>query len=125
MKIFAAFVACTSIAFAIRRCVPSVDDGRRGYAKAQIANLSEKIRRYASDKGHMPTSLKQLVEISSDGRRTVGEQDLRDPYGHEFVYRVPGAHGDFDIVYLGKDGVLGGSRYDADIGNWGLSVDSP
>ena len=41
-----------------------------------------------------------------------------DPWGNAYVYRVPGEHGDFDLMSLGKDGQPGGSDEAADIVNW-------
>ena len=35
----------------------------------------------------------------------------------DFVY-LDGEHGNFDIVYLGKDGQSGGDGVNADYGNW-------
>ena len=44
--------------------------------------------------------------------------DLKDPFGHAYQYKAPGEHGDFDIVFLGKDGTAGGDGANADYGNW-------
>jgi len=41
-----------------------------------------------------------------------------DPFGHAFQYKAPGEHGDFDIVFMGKDGQSGGDGVNADYGNW-------
>ncbi|WP_300622323.1 type II secretion system protein GspG, partial [Dokdonella sp.] len=46
------------------------------------------------------------------------QSDLKDPFGHAFQYKSPGEHGDFDIVFLGKDGQSGGDGVNADYGNW-------
>ena len=43
----------------------------------------------------------------------------KDPWGHDYVYRFPGEHGDGpDIVSLGRDGQPGGEGFDADIVSW-------
>jgi general secretion pathway protein G len=41
-----------------------------------------------------------------------------DPWGHAYVYTIPGQHGKFDIVCLGADGVEGGEGENADIYSW-------
>ena len=41
-----------------------------------------------------------------------------DPWGHAYVYKSPGDHGDVDLISLGRDGQPGGEGLDADIGNW-------
>ena len=42
----------------------------------------------------------------------------KDPWGHEYKYAQPGAHGAYDIVSLGADGVEGGEGVNKDITNW-------
>jgi general secretion pathway protein G len=42
----------------------------------------------------------------------------KDPWGNEFIYLSPGAHGDFDLISNGADGVAGGEEYNKDISNW-------
>jgi general secretion pathway protein G len=39
-----------------------------------------------------------------------------DPWGHPYVYRVPGSRTEYDLFSLGRDGKPGGSGEDADIG---------
>ncbi|MGC9023154.1 MAG: type II secretion system major pseudopilin GspG, partial [Dissulfurimicrobium sp.] len=42
----------------------------------------------------------------------------KDPWGHDYVYRCPGEHGDYDIISYGRDGQPGGEGEDADITSW-------
>ncbi|WP_447730358.1 type II secretion system protein GspG [Pseudoxanthomonas suwonensis] len=39
--------------------------------------------------------------------------------GNPYVYRVPGAFGDYEVLSLGRDGKPGGEGEDADIGGDG------
>jgi general secretion pathway protein G len=39
-----------------------------------------------------------------------------DPWGRPYVYRIPGAKGEFEVVSYGRDGKPGGTGDDADIG---------
>ena len=43
--------------------------------------------------------------------------DLKDPWGHDYVFLIPSQHGnaDFDIVCYGADGQQGGEDDNADI----------
>ena len=41
-----------------------------------------------------------------------------DPWGHPYVYRIPGQHGDYDLLSLGIDGQEGGDGEGTDIVNW-------
>jgi general secretion pathway protein G len=40
-----------------------------------------------------------------------------DPWGRPYVYRAPGANGEFELVSYGRDGKPGGTGEDADIGH--------
>ena len=41
-----------------------------------------------------------------------------DPWGNAYVFKLPGEHGDYDLLSLGKDGQPGGEGEAADITNW-------
>ena len=41
--------------------------------------------------------------------------ELKDPWNHAYVYRVPGDGQPFDLASLGKDGQPGGESVDADV----------
>ncbi len=42
----------------------------------------------------------------------------KDPWGNEYKYAAPGAHGAYDIISLGADGKEGGEGANKDITNW-------
>jgi hypothetical protein len=48
----------------------------------------------------------------------VGPLSLKDPWGNNFVYTMPGLHGDYDLVSYGKDAKPGGDELNADITSW-------
>ena len=93
--------------------------------KAQIDSLGKALDQYRLDTGHYPTTeqgLNALVtkpanEAKWDGPYLVKAVPL-DPWGHPYVYKSPGEHGDFDLLSYGKDGQPGGSGESADITNW-------
>ncbi|VWD31132.1 type II secretion system protein GspG [Burkholderia lata] len=47
-----------------------------------------------------------------------GPLPLKDPWNNNYVYTMPGLHGDYDLVSFGKDGKPGGDDLDADITSW-------
>ena len=47
----------------------------------------------------------------------------KDPWGKEYIYISPGADARYEIISLGRDGLQGGSSYDADIKSWDLAGD--
>ena len=100
----------------------NVDKGKYGAGKAQVQALAGKIEAYALDNGSPPARLDDLVSKPGNATNWMGpyakESDLKDPFGHEFQYKAPGDHGDFDIIFLGKDGAPGGDALNKDYGNW-------
>ncbi len=100
----------------------NVDKGKYGAGKAQVQALAGKIEGYSLDNGAPPARLEDLVSRPGNASNWMGpyakESDLRDPFGHPFQYRSQGEHGDFDILFLGKDGQSGGEGVSKDYGNW-------
>ncbi|MGA8277936.1 MAG: type II secretion system major pseudopilin GspG [Rhodanobacteraceae bacterium] len=100
----------------------NVDKGKWGAGKAQVRALAGKVEGYALDNGSPPARLEDLNAKPGNAPNWMGpyakESDLVDPFGHAFQYKSPGEHGDFDIVFLGKDGQVGGDGVNADFGNW-------
>ena len=89
---------------------------------AQVHSLEMKIQAYALDNGSAPQSLDALVSRPGNASNWNGPYakpaDIKDPFGHAFQYKSPGEHGDFDIIFLGKDGAPGGDALNKDTGNW-------
>jgi len=87
-----------------------------------VHSLEMKVQAYMLDNGAAPQSLNDLVARPGNVTNWNGpyakDSDLKDPFGHPFQYKAPGEHGDFDIVFLGKDGAPGGDGLNKDVGNW-------
>jgi general secretion pathway protein G len=43
---------------------------------------------------------------------------LKDPWGTPYIYRIPGQHGEYDLLSLGPGKVEGGTGDNANITNW-------
>lgn len=94
-------------------------------AKAQIDSLEKSLDQYRLDTGHYPSSedgLAALVtrpasETKWDGPYLKKNVPL-DPWGNAYVYKIPGEHGEFDLLSYGKDGQMGGEGEAADVTNW-------
>lgn len=94
-------------------------------AKAQIDSLEKSLDQYRLDTGHFPSSedgLAALVtrpasETKWDGPYLKKNVPL-DPWGNAYVYKIPGEHGEFDLLSYGKDGQMGGEGEAADVTNW-------
>jgi general secretion pathway protein G len=94
-------------------------------ARAQIDALEKSLDQYRLDTGHYPAMEQGLAALVTrpvnepkwDGPYLKKSVPL-DPWGRPYVYKIPGDHGEFDLLSLGKDGQPGGSGEAADIINW-------
>ncbi|MCB1916463.1 MAG: type II secretion system major pseudopilin GspG [Rhodocyclaceae bacterium] len=91
-------------------------------ARAQIEALEKALDMYRIDTGRYPSSeegLLALMHAPADENRWSGpylKKDLpRDPWGRPYIYRQPGAKGEYDLYSLGKDGRPGGNAESADV----------
>lgn len=94
-------------------------------AKAQIDALEKALDQYRLDVGHYPATeagLNALVANPGGESKWQGPYLKKavpsDPWGHSYMYRIPGEHGEFDLYSYGRDGKQGGSNEDADVVNW-------
>jgi general secretion pathway protein G len=91
-------------------------------ASTQVDRLSMAVESYYLDTGSIPDSLDMLVTESGNVKGWNGPYVktslLKDPWGRDYDYRMPGEHGDFDLISLGADGQPGGEDKNADINSW-------
>ncbi|WP_341893629.1 type II secretion system major pseudopilin GspG [Variovorax sp. YR752] len=94
-------------------------------ARAQIDGLQKALDQYRLDAGRYPDSAQGLAALRvrpADEPKWAGpyltKAVPKDPWGHDYIYRSPGEHGEFDLSTQGRDGRPGGEGEDADIGNW-------
>jgi general secretion pathway protein G len=92
-------------------------------ARAQLDSLEKALDQYRLDNRHYPTAeqgLEALVNKPAAEANWAGPYLKKavpnDPWGHAYVYRMPGEKSEFDVYSLGRDGKPGGSGEDADIG---------
>jgi general secretion pathway protein G len=92
-------------------------------ARAQIDALEKSLDQYRLDTRHYPNAeqgLTALVDRPGDEPSWNGPYLKKavpaDPWGHPYVYRVPGQKGEFDLFSYGRDGKPGGNGEDADVG---------
>lgn len=107
------------------------DEARIAKASQDIRAISAALDLYRLDNFSYPTTdqgLLALVEspdnLSPGANWKKGgylERVPKDPWGNDYLYLMPGAHGEFDLYSLGADGVSGGSDVAADINSWELN----
>ena len=94
-------------------------------AHIQIQNIAGTLDLFRLDVGRYPTNaegLGALVERpaglnSWNGPYMKDSKVPNDPWGHPYVYKIPGDHGEYDLYSLGADDQPGGSGENADVTN--------
>jgi general secretion pathway protein G len=114
----------------IPRIMGRPEEAKQLKAKMQMESLETALKLYKLDNGMYPDTeqgLQALVEQPDTGTipkkwRKNGYLDKgrlpKDPWGNEFIYLSPGAHGEYDIISYGSDGVPDGEDKNKDINNW-------
>jgi general secretion pathway protein G len=98
-------------------------------ARSQIETLSLALSAYMLDNDRYPSKgqglealwKKPVLEPIPESWKApyLSKEVPSDPWGNEYVYRVPGPNGlPFEIVSFGADGAEGGEGNDADISSW-------
>jgi general secretion pathway protein G len=103
-----------------------VNDAKAVAARNQIANFKTALGVYQLHTGNFPTTEQGLPALRvkppdvEQWRGPYLPQDVpKDPWGHDYIYRFPGEHGDEpDVISLGGDGQPGGEGINADIVSW-------
>ena len=114
----------------IPRIMGRPEEAKQLKAKMQMESLETALKLYKLDNGMYPDTeqgLQALVEQPDTGTipkkwRKNGYLDKgrvpKDPWGNEFIYLSPGAHGEYDIISYGADGVPDGEDKNKDINSW-------
>jgi general secretion pathway protein G len=94
-------------------------------AKLQIESFGSALDLFYLDVGHYPSASEGLIALVErpasasvwNGPYLKNASVPVDPWGHAYLYRVPGEKRPYQIVSLGSDGQEGGTGTAADIGN--------
>ena len=110
-------------AFAGPRIFKYLSGARSDSARIQIENLSAGVDLYRLEVGTYPPDLEALVNQPSGVEKWNGPYLKKrvlpqDPWGNEYLYRVPGEHGPYDLLSLGADNADGGEGENRDIVSW-------
>jgi general secretion pathway protein G len=102
------------------------DEAKRTAARAQIDSFMTALGAYKLDTGSFPSTELglQALRVKPEGSDQwagpyLPKEVPTDPWGHQYQYTYPGAHGDEpDLISLGADGQPGGDGNNADIMSW-------
>jgi general secretion pathway protein G len=107
--------------------LPTMDTARATKARADISGIEQALLQYRSERARYPSmeeGLAALVNPPDDDNNPMARDEPyimrlpKDPWGRDYQYVIPGAHGPYDLYSFGADGRDGGTDLDADIGNW-------
>ncbi len=105
----------------------NADKARITATRDQIRSFMTALGSYKLDTGIFPTTEQGLAALRAKPSEEVNgwngpympQEIPKDPWGHDYVYKYPGEHGDEpDIISLGADGQPGGEGLNADIVSW-------
>jgi len=113
-------------ALVVPRMLKRSDIARVTAARAQINAFMTALGTYKLDTGTFPTTeegLQALRDKPTDVNQWAGpylpQEIPNDPWGHPYIYKYPGEHGDEpDVISYGQDGQPGGEGLNADIVSW-------
>ena len=90
-------------------------------AKIRIQQLVGQIELYRLEVGKYPENLQALVRqpagVDKWGGPYAKDADLKDAWGNDYRYTIPGQGKPFDLVSLGADGKEGGEGENRDVTN--------
>ncbi|WP_281377763.1 type II secretion system major pseudopilin GspG [Sphingobium subterraneum] len=105
--------------------LPASDKARVEKAKADIATIEQALEQYRLDNITYPDAVQGLHALIAPPPGLAQPERYRrggyirklpdDPWGHAYLYAVPGKSGPFDIISLGSDGKPGGKDDAQDI----------
>jgi general secretion pathway protein G len=105
---------------AIVNLLPKVDVAKKKTAMAHMKQLEQTIELFYIDQGRLPATLQELVVRPGSAKEWpeggyLKEGSLpRDPWGGDYIYRVPGTNRKYDLICTGADGAEGGDGINAD-----------
>jgi len=110
-----------------------INNARIKNTKAQILRIEQALEFYQLDNARFPTTEQSLSALVTQPTSPpepraynpagyIKAEALKDPWGQDFQYRVPGDHNPYgvDIWSLGPDGV----ESEDDIANWNETSDT-
>ena len=90
-------------------------------ARVRIQSLAGQIEMYRLETGKYPENLQALVKQPPGVDKWNGpyakDPDLKDAWGNDYRYNVPGQGKPFDLISLGADGKEGGEGENRDVSN--------
>jgi len=122
LEIIIVFVLIAGLlAFIVPKIYDQMGTAQAREAKIRLQTLVGNIELYKLEVGRYPDNLQALVKQPPGVDKWNGpyakDVDLKDSWGNDYRYAVPGASKPYDLVSLGADGKEGGDGANRDITN--------
>jgi general secretion pathway protein G len=122
LEIVIVFILLAGImAFVGPKIFEKMGQAKSAEQRIRTLTLVGNIEMYRLEVGKYPGSLQDLVRQPSGIDKWNGpyakEPDLKDAWGNDYRYTMPGQGKPFDLVSLGADGQVGGEGENRDITN--------
>jgi general secretion pathway protein G len=101
------------------------DKARVQAARTSFSQLETALERFKLDMGRYPAEEEGLLALvtmpegddgSWGGPYMRKKTDIRDPWGNDYILKVPASDGtDYEIICLGADGAEGGEGFNTDL----------
>ena len=109
------------LAFIVPKIYDQMGQAKSREAKIRIQGLVGNIELYRLEVGKYPENLQALVKAPAGTDKWNGpyakDADLKDAWGNDYRYTVPGQGKPFDLVSLGADAKEGGEGENKDVSN--------
>ena len=90
-------------------------------ARIRMQHLAGQIEMYRLEVGKYPASLQDLLKqppgVDKWNGPYIKEPDMKDAWGNDYRYTVPGQNKPFELLSLGADAQVGGEGENKDITN--------
>lgn len=124
LEIVIVFVLLAGImAYVVPKIFEQSKRAEAAQAKIKLQNLAGQIEMYKLEVGKYPGSLQDLMKAPGgtenkwNGPYVKNPEELKDAWGNDYKYSVPGQGKAFDLVSLGADGQVGGDGENRDLSN--------
>jgi general secretion pathway protein G len=122
LEIVIVFILLASImAFVGPKIFEQMGRAKSSEAKIRIQQLAGQIEMYKLEVGRYPDNLQALVKQPPGVDRWNGpyakDTDLKDAWGNDYRFTVPGTTKPYDLVSLGADNREGGDGENRDVSN--------
>lgn len=103
-----------------------LDSSKSQSARVQAKNVVAAMNLFKLDASRFPTQeegVQALVKAPANlpawnGPYLPDQSAIVDPWGRQYLMKIPGEHGDVDVYSLGSDGQPGGTGEARDVGSW-------